>query len=96
MKSRLIANEPNPYRRIAMLSVIKDIDVKYDKYWRADMISWIVYGGFTLNNETWTAPEMVDDECLNNPDECEELYRSIDGALLKRLFALKRIERRLH
>lgn len=96
MKSHLIANEPNPYRRGAMLNVVKDIDFIYEKNWSPHRESWIVSGRFAWNSNTWVAPEMVDDQCLNDPDECEELYQSIDGALLKRLFALKRIERRLH
>lgn len=109
MRTELQCFEPNPYRRLAILSITKGVDIEYAKHWDAIRASWLVTGTFIYNidralsrlyinlkkDEHWTAPEFVDDECLNNPEESDELYRCIDKALLSRLFCLKRIERKL-
>ena len=109
MRTELQCFEPNPHKRLAILNATKGVDVEYDKYWDAIRFTWVVTGTFTYNidralkrlkinlskDERWTAPEWVDDECLSSPEESDELYRSIDKALLARLFSLKRIERKL-
>ena len=109
MRSELIAYEPNPYKRVAMLKVTKDIDFNYTKEFHSDRLAWLVYGKFKWNIDQalkrsrvdyskdiiWFSAEMVDDECLADKDETEDLYLSLDRALVSRLFALNRIQRRL-
>ena len=109
MKSSLIANEPNPYRRGAMLSVANDIEFKYRKDWNLAKVCWVVCGQFVWNidkalnrsrvynnnDESWAALEYVDDITLKSVEESAELYSVIDRALVDRVFKLKRIARRL-
>lgn len=95
MRTELQCFESNPYRRRAILAVTSGVDVEYDKRWDAMRVSWLVTGKFIYNGDHWIAPELVDDECMNDPEEIDELYHAIDKALLSRLFCLRRIERKL-
>lgn len=109
MLTDLISDEPNTYRRIAIIDVSHGVDVEYNKHWYTDKASWLVCGQFVWNidsalnrkrvrcskDEIWVAPEYVDDECISDKEGSKLLYQSIDTALLTRLFSLKRIERKL-
>ena len=95
MVTDLISNEPNLFRRIAIIDVSHGVEVTYKQRWYASRASWLVWGEFSHDDVMWCAPEYADDECMRDKDESDYLYSSIDRALLARLFSLKRIERKL-
>lgn len=92
-----------------MKAILDGVDIEYKKQWQLHRLSWLVTGSFVWNideamgrkrvnhnkDEIWVAPELVDNECIKSPIESKELFYSIDRALVKRLFALNRIARKL-
>jgi hypothetical protein len=105
----ILLDEHNPYRANAIYNAIRSIEFEYNERWLVEKLSYIVIGSFTWNidkklgrrtvdfkkDEIWIAPEYADDECLNNIEEKEHLYKSINKALVHRLLQLDRMARKL-
>ena len=109
MRSSVDSIFSNPYRIAAANSVINGIDITYSQEWSMSKLLWLAIGKFTWNidaalkrdrinhkkDDMWMAAEFVDERTIKDPIESAELYRIIDEALVKRLFMLKRIERKI-
>jgi len=109
MKTDLIGTELNAYRKQALIEVLDGVEVDYKETFMASRLTWFVVGSFiwnidkamgrvrvNLNNDqVCIASEFVDDFDLYSTEELSDLYYSIDKALVERLFALRRITRKL-